>query len=231
MLKFLRKKAMEQVEKDIEAGKLEKKRDEFFNLLFMISYSKGNKRAELIKKAKKKADKIPEFKGWPSNNKIFWDVESFGWNGRISKNVREFIKKELKKRAKGKCIELGSGSYPYLKKSVVLDFSQEMLDQIKGHKKVLHNLNEKLPFKDKSFDTVCMCFVVDYVDDLKAVLEEIKRVGKRIIIVQSKKPISDYYHKHEVKYWKGKELAKLLDGKMEEYKVDNHTLVFLTKSL
>ena len=231
------KHAIKEMEKEVkEANKSEKLRDDFFSLFFMVSYSKGKKRKDLIKKAKKIADKTPEYKGWPKDANKFWNVEAFGWDARIPEKIRKFIKKELRKRTKGKTIELGSGSCPYVSKSVLIDFSEEMLNNApKAYKKIHSDLNKELPFKNSCFDSASAVFVVDYLDNLNKTLKEIKRILKKngkLIIIQSKKPISDYYHKHENKFWKASELNRLLKSnnfktKIDEFKIENNELVLI----
>lgn len=231
------KDAIKKIEKEIkEANRSEKLKDDFFSLLFMMGYSKGKKRKELIKKAKKIANKIPEYKGWPENMEKFWNAEAFGWDARIPEEIRKLIKKELRKRIKGKNIELGSGSCPYISRSTILDFSKDMLANApKGHKKIFSDLNKELPFKNSSFDSASVVFVVDYLKNLNKTLKEIRRILKKqgkLIIIQSKRPISDYYHKHEKKFWKASELNKLLKlnnfkTKINEFKIQNNELVLI----
>ncbi|MBR9692152.1 class I SAM-dependent methyltransferase [Candidatus Woesearchaeota archaeon] len=209
-------------------------RDDFYNKLFMWGYAKDkSEREKLFKEAKEIAGKIPELKGWPSNARKFWDIQSYGWSGKIPKEIRLFIKKELGV-LKGKNLSLGCGSYPYVEDSVLLDFSSEMLKSAKGSKKVVHDLEEKkLPFKDDSFDSVTMVFVADYIKNLRNLFQEIRRVlnkDGRLMIVQSKKPIDDFYRMHEKKHLVGVDLKKILANfgvDVEEKKVGNRVLVFV----
>jgi len=41
-----------------------------------------------------------------------------------------------------------------------------------------------IPFKDKQFDTVLCCTALHHVEDQEALLEEMKRVGKRLVILE-----------------------------------------------
>jgi SAM-dependent methyltransferase len=211
------KDVIQQSEKLVNSPGKDRLTDDFFNLLFMLGYAKGKKKKELVSKAKKIADKIPEYRGWPDNKQKFWNAESFGWEQRIDPEIRELIKKEINMFLKGKCIELGSGSCPYVNKSVIVDFSKNMLDNApKSHKKILHDLNKKLPFRDCSFDSVSASFIIDYLDNTSAFFSEINRILKpkgRLMIVQAGTPITSYYGKHEKKFWKAKEILKLLDKK------------------
>jgi len=102
-------------------------RDAFFNKLFLIGYTKDKKKkAKLLKQAKLIAKKLPGLKDWPKDPKTFWNIESYGWESRIPKKIRDEIKKELS-FLKGKNLSLGSGSHPYVKNSVLVDISEEML--------------------------------------------------------------------------------------------------------
>ena len=120
-------------------------KDEFFEVLFEMRNKKNKEK--YINKARKLALKIPEFKGWPENPQVFWNVEGYGWESRISKEVREGIRDLLKKKVKGKVVDLGSGSHPYVK-STLVDFSPTMLKYAPEYKKVFADLNKTLPFKD-----------------------------------------------------------------------------------
>jgi SAM-dependent methyltransferase len=217
-----------------ELAKIEGLRDDFFNILLLLPYSKNKK--SLVKKAKKIAEKVPELKGWPDDVKKFWDIESFGWQNKIPLAIRETIKKELRKRAKGKHIELGSGSYPYVNKSILVDFSEEMLANApKEHKKIVHDLDKDLPFKDNSFDSASAVFLVDYLDNFGKTLKEIRRILKKngnLIIVQSKKPITNFYHYHEKRFWSKEQLKSILTAnkfkpEVNELVIGNSKLVVI----
>ena len=62
-------------------------------------------------------------------------------------------------------------------------------------------------------DNITAVFIVDYLDNLRNALKEAKRVLKKngkLIIINSKKPISSFYQIQEKKFWKANELKKLL---------------------
>ncbi|MBW2993458.1 hypothetical protein KY317_02695, partial [Candidatus Woesearchaeota archaeon] len=112
---------------DIRLIKQENLRDEFFNTLLRLTYiADKNKRKALVKKAKLIADKIPELEGWPKKEK-FWDAEAGSWIVKIPKYVRQFIRKQLLKKIKPGTLNLslGSGPYPYIKDSVLMDYSEK----------------------------------------------------------------------------------------------------------
>ena len=97
---------------------------------------------------------------------------------KISKEKRELIQNELKFLEGGKNLDLGCGSYSYLP-SVGYDFSNKML-QFNDNciKKVVGDLEGKLPFKDKEFDSVTAVFVLNYVKNYSHLLTETQRVLK-----------------------------------------------------
>ncbi|MBW2996539.1 class I SAM-dependent methyltransferase [Candidatus Woesearchaeota archaeon] len=208
-------------------------RDAFFNKLFFMNYSD---RKRLFNEAKAIADKLPELRGWPSDSRKFWDVESYGWEARIPLRIREFIKEKLSV-LQGRNLSLGSGNYPYVRGSVLVDFSREMLNQADAKEKIVLDLDkEKLPFEDKSFDSVTMVFVVDYLRNLDMLLKEVKRVLKKdgkLVIVNTKKPIDDYYRIQEAKHYAGNDLKGILKDfnvEIHEKRVLNRVLVFVEAS-
>ena len=195
----------------------ERAKEDFLNTLLRLSYIKDKtRRKQLIKKAKSLAEKIPEFKGWPKAKK-FWDIESSAWNVKIPNHVRRFIRKELLNRIKpgGLNLALGSGSYPYIKDSVLVDYSEKMLEQVivKCKKKVIHNIQKiPWPFKDNQFDSITAVFILNYLKNLMHVFKEARRVLKpmgKLIIVQSAKQLGEFYRLAEAKSYKPEEIIKL----------------------
>ena len=212
----------------IKDKKLEKKikqdnlYDDFFDILLKLSFVKNKK--PLIKKAKAIAKKIPELKGWPSSSK-FWDAEALMWNENIPNNIRKLIKTQINKTIpKGNNLCLGSGSYHYVKNSVLLDYSQEMLNKSNNSKKVLFNLNKgKMPFKNNSFNSITAVFLINYIKDLNFLLKDAKRILKKngkIIIVQSANPIAKLYRIKQKKSWKKEDVEKLM--KRFKFKTNIH---------
>ncbi|MBD3354738.1 methyltransferase domain-containing protein [Candidatus Woesearchaeota archaeon] len=165
--------------------------------------------------------------------KFFWNVASYKWDERISLEVRNFIKKELSS-LRGMNLSLGSGCYPYVKNSVLVDFSDEMLKKAEGCKKLKLDLNKgKLPFSENSFDSVTMVFVVDYLKNLDKLLIEVRRVLKdkgNLVIVNTKKPVDDFYRKQEIKHYNGEDLKRILkgfDAEIHEKRVKGMDLIFV----
>ncbi len=227
-------------EEQLKIIKLENLKDDFLNILLRLTYIRDRKkRKELMKKAKKIADKIPEFRGWPKGKK-FWDVEALAWVVKIPKHVRQFIKKELMKRIKpgGINLSLGSGSYAYVKESVLLDYSEKMLEMVvvKFKKKVVHDIQKiPWPFKKNTFDSISAVFIINYLKNLKKVFKEAKRILKpkgKLIIVQSAKQLGEFYRTKEVKEYKPEEIKKILEQmgfktKVEEKKTKRTSLMFI----
>ncbi|MBW2981868.1 class I SAM-dependent methyltransferase [Candidatus Woesearchaeota archaeon] len=265
-MQFFKKKKTEDIEKEIdrkikkfvkrfgktkeikeltEMTKQDKLKDDFFDIIFKLSYiSNKRQRQQLIKKAKDLSDKIPELKGWPSDSKKFWDAEAYAWLSKIPRKIRESIKQELMKRIpSGKInLSLGSGSYPYIEESILLDFSAEMLKSvppIKYKARLEYDLElGKLPFKNNSFDTITMVFIIDYLKNINSVLKEVNRILKpkgKLILVNAKKPIDIWYRKHEVKQYSKDDIISLLKQagfkvNIKEKKIDKITL-FIAEGL
>jgi len=225
---------------ELKIIKLENLKDDFLTILLRLTYIRNKKkRKQLMKRAKAIANKIPEFKGWPKGKK-FWDVEALAWVVKIPKHVRQFIRKELLKRIKlsGMNLSLGSGSYPYVRKSVLLDYSEKMLEQVivKFKKKVVHDIQKiPWPFKKNTFDSISAVFIINYLKNLKKVFKEAKRVLKtkgKLIIVQSAKPLGEFYRIKEAKEYKPDDIAKILKQlgfktKVEKKKTKRTSLVFI----
>jgi len=241
--KFIKKHGKTKEIKELtEIKKQDKLKDDFFDILFRLSFTKDkNKKKELIAKAEKIASQIPELKGWPKDKKKFWDIEAYAWLGKIPRRVRTFIRHELMKKIPLGTLNLavGSGSYPYIEDSVLLDLSREMLKSvppIKFKARIEYDLEKgKLPFKNNSFDTATMVFVIDYLKNIKQVLKEIKRILKpkgKLILVNPEKPINSWYRKHEIKHYTKKEIKSLLKQasfkvNIQEKKIDKIVLLFV----
>ena len=208
-------------------------KDDFYNNLFKLNYIKDKDEIrKLIKINKKIASKVPLLKGWPENAFKFWDNEAAGWEQKISDKVRDGIKKELKD-LKGLNLDIGSGSYAYVKNSVFLDLSFKMLKEIDG-KKVLCKFKDRLPFKDNVFDSVTMIFVLNYLENLGLVFNEIKRVLKpkgKLVIVQPKCSTDDLYKFQEKKHYSVDDIKGYLDADCYEKKIDNKKVIIIKYSL
>ncbi|MBU1876004.1 MAG: methyltransferase domain-containing protein [Nanoarchaeota archaeon] len=148
---------------------------EFFSGLIELGYGQ-----DVEDQLKKIAEKIDWAKGWPENNKSFWNAEAFMWNYKIDKIKRKLITEELAflQEGRGKNLDLGCGAYSYIP-SVGFDISEKMLlfnDNCK--EKIIGSLEEDLPFKDNLFDSVTAVFVLNYVKNHQQLLLEIRRVLK-----------------------------------------------------
>ncbi len=103
---------------------------------------------------------------------------------KISKSYNELHGEEqikklkiIKKEAnlKGKILDLGSGTglaKKFFKNIVCVDPAKKMLNKGDVHAKA-----EKLPFKDKTFDSI-LCVTAIHHFDLRKAIPEIKRVSK-----------------------------------------------------
>lgn len=147
--------------------------NEFLKNLIKLQY--GIKVQNTLKKQSKK---VSWAKGWPKNNKAFWNAEAFMWGYKVDKDVRKLIATELKPLNGKKNLDLGCGSYSYLP-SVGFDLSQKMLDfNDNCIQKVEGDLEQKLPFTDNSFDSITAIFVLNYVKNYPELLSEINRILK-----------------------------------------------------
>ncbi len=82
-------------------------------------------------------------------------------------------------------LEIGSGSHPWKRSDVLLDrFYVDDAGQRGGGKLFVDKrpmivaAGEHLPFKDKAFDFVFCCHVIEHAEDLSSMLDEMSRVGK-----------------------------------------------------
>jgi len=121
----------------------------------------------------------------------------------------KIIKKYLK--VKGKLLDVGCGtgiSTNYFKvKSFGIDNCREMINQ--GDNNLIYGNAEKLPFKDKSFNTIISVTSFHNFKNMKKALEEIKRVSRNnnIAITFLKKSSKlNYFRKLLKKHFKFKEV-------------------------
>lgn len=165
-------------------------------------------------KLKKLAPKIPWAQGWPENKQAFWNAEAFMWSRKIEKETRALIAQELEFLSTGKNLDVGCGAYSYIP-SVGFDLSPQMLKLNDCcQEKVLGDVEEKLPFKDKSFDSVTAIFVLNYVQNYSQLLQEIKRVLKlkgRFVMILSATKINEWQRQKEVNNFTAKRWGGILE--------------------
>lgn len=171
----------------------------------------------------KLATKIPWARGWPNDKKAFWNAEAFMWSRKIEKETRALIQQELQFLSTGKNLDVGCGAYSYIP-SVGLDISPQMLKLNDNCiEKVQGDVEKKLPFKDKIFDSVTAIFVLNYVQNYQQLLQEIKRVLKpkgRLVMILSAVKINDWQRQKEVNRFrieKWKEMMTKAGFKVEVY--------------
>ncbi|MBI4152965.1 class I SAM-dependent methyltransferase [Candidatus Woesearchaeota archaeon] len=177
----------------------ERAEQEFFETLMELNYVGKSMSLESVRyKASQLAKQIPRYNEWPHNAEQFWNAEALCWKGRVEKEVREAIKKELS-FLKGTNLDLGAGSVTYVDNSVAADFSEEMLLLNDAIRKVAVNLEKKLPFADESFDSITLVFVVNYITNIGQLLREAQRVltlGGKLTLVQSQQPVVELHRVH-----------------------------------
>ena len=177
---------------------------DFFSGLIELQHGL-NVKEKLVNLSKK----IAWAKGWPLNDKAFWNAEAFMWERKIGKEKRKLIKEELAFLEKGKNLDLGCGSYSYIK-STGFDFSEKMLQfNDNCEEKVVGDLEQKLLIKDDSFNSITAIFVLNYVHNYSLLLGEIKRILKEngffVMVLgdvndwQAQKEVNNF----SVEKWKG----------------------------
>lgn len=184
---------------DVRGFEKENLKDNFFQLMIEYPYLKSReKKKVLLQKAMNFAERIPEFKGWPHDDKSFWNAEAFMWNTKIDKELRQAIKNELVFRVGEKNLDLGAGNIVYTPNTVALDYSSEMLKLSDAPTKVEHNLEKPLPFGDGMFDSLTAVFVLNYIENIHGLINEMYRVlklGGKLSIVQPSS-VNDLYYLH-----------------------------------
>ena len=178
---------------------------EFLQGLIELQYGKNPDLKEV-------AQKVPWAKGWPENDKAFWNAEAFMWERKISKEKRELIKKELA-FLDGRNLDLGCGAYSYIK-SVGFDFSSKML-QFNDNltEKIEGSLENKLPFREE-FDSVTAAFVLNYVEDYEQLLQEVKRILKeqgKFLMVLFSKQVKEWQRQKELNSFSAEKWKEVLE--------------------
>ena len=167
--------------------------------------------AELIKNA----SKVSWAKDWPENNQSFWNAEAFMWQHKIDKQKREFIIKELSFLEGKNNLDLGCGSYSYIK-STGVDFSSKMLDFNDNLiLKVKANLEQTLPFKEAEFQSATAIFLLNYIQNYSLLISEIHRVlinNGIFVMMLSAQPINDWQRQKEVNTFDADKWVKILQN-------------------
>lgn len=124
-----------------------------------------------------------------NTNSYLINGKKFGWGPEVIQINPDKVKL-LKDYAKGRCLDVGFGSGAYTKILSDLGHKVSGVDNQKSYvqyagkkypKIKFHHANvEKLPFKDKEFETVVAFDILEHVDD-KKVIKEIFRVANRLI--------------------------------------------------
>ncbi len=190
----------------------------FFKGLLKLQYGQN-----VVNELKDISKNIPWAKNWPEKDQSFWNAEAFMWSKKIDQDKRELIKNELDFLSNGRNLDIGCGSYSYIK-SVCFDFSEKML-QFNDHcvEKVIGNLEKTLPFQKNSFDSVTAIFVLNYVKNYNQLINEIYRVIKSksyFVMVLSAKKINSWQRQKEVNFFgreKWKQIIESVGFKVKWY--------------
>jgi ubiquinone/menaquinone biosynthesis C-methylase UbiE len=146
--------------------------------------------------------------------------------GPLEKRRFKKIRMNLLTKARGKVLELGSGTginfplYRSVESVTAIEPSPYMIEQSLQKKeksvipiKIIHASAEKLPFRDNSFDTVVGTLVFCTIPNVEMAMEEMKRVCKpdgRILLfehVRMENPILAHLQDWLTPFWK-----KICDG-------------------
>jgi SAM-dependent methyltransferase len=112
----------------------------------------------------------------------------------------------LKIKSSDRVLDVGGGHNPHPRANVVVDKYTDTNYHRSGDIKVLKKQQfiaadgEHLPFKDKEFDYVICCHVLEHVDDPVQFLSEIFRVGKRGYI-ETPSLLGEYLYPRESHKW------------------------------
>jgi ubiquinone/menaquinone biosynthesis C-methylase UbiE len=163
----------------------------------------------------KTANKVSWGKDWPKNNISFWNAEAFMWQHKIDKPKRAFISQQLSFLEGKKNLDLGCGSYSYLK-STGIDFSSKMLDFNENcTRKVNADLEKKLPFKEAEFQSATAIFLLNYIQNYELLLSEINRILSRdgtFVMMLSATPINDWQRQKQVNTFSADKWKEILQN-------------------
>ncbi len=203
--------------------------NEFLKNLIKLQY--GLKVQPTLKKI---SSKISWATGWPENSTSFWNAEAFMWGHKVDKDIRKLISAQLQFLHGKKNLDLGCGSYSYIP-SVGFDCSPKMLDfNDNCIQKVTGDLEQKLPFRNSSFDSVTAVFVLNYVKNWSKLLFEIHRVLKpkgTFVAVLYSKNINSWQRQKEVNKLSQKEWKKALSNAGFSVKLNKKQGLWLFKCI
>lgn len=201
----------------------------FFQGLIELQYGQ-----KVQSKLQKLSSKIPWAHGWPENKESFWNAEAFMWSRKIEKETRALIQQELQFLAQGKNLDIGCGAYSYIP-SVGFDLSPQML-KLNDHcyEKVQGDVENKLPFQDKSFDSATAIFVLNYVKNYEQLIQEIKRVLKPkgyFVMVLSTTKINQWQRQKEVNLFTGKRWKSIMEKEGFKVKLEQTEGLWFLKGI
>lgn len=199
--------------------------DQFLSALLELQYG-----LPVETKLKELSKKVSWAKGWPEKNESFWNAEAFMWQRKIDKKIREVIEKELDFLRPGKNLDLGCGSYSYIR-SIGIDVSKKMLDFNDNlSERIVSDLEKPLPFTERSFDSVTAIFLLNYIHHYKRLLSEAHRVlksGGYLVAVLSAKGINDWEKQKEINSFNSEEWKQTMSDFFETESYVKENLIFL----
>lgn len=187
---------------------------EFFKGLIELQYG-GN----VERKLRKLSRNIDWAEGWPKDKRSFWNAEAFMWGRKIEAEMRKLISSELGDLS-GRNLDLGCGAYSYIP-SVGVDISEKMLLFNENCvEKVSADLEKKLPFKDKSFDSVTAVFLFNYIENYQHLFLEIGRALKEkgsFVMVLYSRNVNEWQRQKEVNKFDAQRWINILENHFTVY--------------
>lgn len=208
---------------------------EFFNTLLELNHTDRENQKQVILKAQNYAQQIPDYSKWPFDKQQFWNAEAICWRTRLSKEKRAVISNELSSLT-GLNLDLGAGSHSYVKNSIAIDFSPEMLHLNNTPHKVVADLEKPLTFHSEIFDSITAIFIFNYIKNAQQLIKEAKRVlqvgGQFIIAIADN--ISPLHQLHYQNNYGPDELKILLKNNnfiVDSYTKNNITFILAKKGI
>ena len=184
--------------------------NEFLVELLGFQYGEEN-----VARLRELSGKVAWARGWPQDDRAFWNAEAFMWRHKIEKKMREMISEELAGLEGGRNLDIGCGAFSYVR-SVGFDMSEKMLQfNERCVERVQGDLGERLLFVEGEFDSVTAVFVLNYVTKIRELLQEIWRVlkqGGMFVVVLSGRGVNGWQGQKEVNRFSFLQWGEMLES-------------------